>query len=64
MYKVVVVVEKEQDNGKIKNVKETYIVEDAGSPEEASKKISIEMKDCIFNWFINSITLIKITKIV
>lgn len=62
-YKVTVRVDVEKDNGKIKHTKEVYIV-GAGSPQGASDIVEKEMEYCQYEWEINSVALLKISKII
>lgn len=62
-YKVVVRVDVEKENGKIKHTKENYIV-GAGSPQGASDIVEKEMEYCQYEWEIHSVTLQQISKII
>lgn len=54
---------KKNGEPKIKKTTENYIVK-AGSPQDASDKVETEMEGCISTWYINSVTLKKIVKVV
>ncbi len=59
-YVVTVVVETEDEKGKIKKVKETHLV-DAKDPTDVQKKVISMMDGTMFDWDIQSIQLSKIS---
>lgn len=63
-YKVSVKVAVEQDNGKIKNHKEVYLVKNAGSPQIAANKVEDLFKGCMDEWSIESVKVEKLDDIV
>lgn len=62
-YKVTVKVGVEQENGKIKNHKEIYLVKDAGSPQVAADRVQDLFKTCTDEWRIESVKVEKIDDI-
>ena len=59
-YVVTVVVETEDEKGKIKIVKETHLV-DAKDPTDVPRKVISMMDGTMFDWDIQSIQLSKIS---
>ena len=62
-YKVVVKVGVEQENGKIKNHKEVYLVTNAGSPQMAADVVQDEFSGCTDEWQIESVKQEKLDAI-
>ena len=63
-YKVTVKVGVEQENGKIKNHKEIYLVKDAGSPQAAADRVqSLFSPSSLYEWRIESVKAEKIDDI-
>lgn len=59
-YQATVVVETEDEKGKIKKVKETHLV-DAKDPQDVQQKVVEMMSGTMFDWDIQSIQLSKIS---
>lgn len=61
-YAVTVVVETEDEKGKIKKVRETHLV-DAKDPTDVQKKVMDMMSGTMFDWDIASIKVSKISTV-
>jgi hypothetical protein len=62
-YKVTVKIEHENENGKIKKIREIYLVK-AGSPQVAANLVEKEMDGCNDVWQIANVKEETLTKIV
>lgn len=62
-YKVTVKVGVEQENGKIKNHKEIYLVKNAGSPQAAADRVQDLFSSCMDEWRIESVKVEKLDDI-